>query len=88
MANRWPQVPLGALLVKTEERVEIRPDQTYRQITVRLWGAGVVLRNEISGRRSGPRRDTRHGRGSLSFLASTHATGHLALCPISSTVPS
>jgi len=42
-------VPLGGVLTRSEERVEIRPDREYLQVTVRLWGGGVVLRNEVSG---------------------------------------
>lgn len=49
--SAWSMVPLGQLLVQSEERTEIQPDRRYRQVTVRLWGAGVVLRNEISGTR-------------------------------------
>jgi type I restriction enzyme S subunit len=48
-ANAWPMVPLGEVLTKSEEQVEIRPDREYLQVTVRLWGGGVVLRNEVSG---------------------------------------
>lgn len=42
-------VPLGSVLAKSDERVEIQPEQKYLQVTVRLWGGGVVLRNEASG---------------------------------------
>jgi type I restriction enzyme S subunit len=45
----WPLVPLGEVLTRSEERVDIRPDREYLQVTVRLWGGGVVLRNEVSG---------------------------------------
>jgi type I restriction enzyme S subunit len=49
MVSNWPIVPLGEVLAKSEEWVEIQPDGQYRQVTVRLWGEGVVLRNEVSG---------------------------------------
>jgi type I restriction enzyme S subunit len=48
-ANAWPLVSLGEGLTRSEERVEIRPDREYLQVTVRLWGSGVILRNEVSG---------------------------------------
>jgi type I restriction enzyme S subunit len=51
MANLWQMVPLGQLLAQSEEMTEIRPDRRYRQVTVRLWGEGVVLRDEVSGTR-------------------------------------
>ena len=47
--DTWPTVPLGQILDRSKERVGIRPDQPYKQITVRLWGEGVVLRNKVSG---------------------------------------
>ncbi|TEU14411.1 MAG: restriction endonuclease subunit S [Anaerolineales bacterium] len=49
MVSDWPMVPLGEVLTKSEEWIEIQPDGQYRQVTVRLWGGGVVLRNEVSG---------------------------------------
>jgi type I restriction enzyme S subunit len=49
--DAWPMAPLGQLLVQSEETTEIQPDRRYRQVTVRLWGEGVVLRNEVSGTR-------------------------------------
>lgn len=49
MGNDWTRVPLGELLERSEEWIDIRPDQRYRQVTVRLWGEGVVERSEVSG---------------------------------------
>jgi type I restriction enzyme, S subunit len=49
MNNGIPLVPLGELLTKSENWVDISPDQRYRQVTVRLWGKGVSLRGEVSG---------------------------------------
>ena len=49
MKNGVPTVPLGELLTKSENWVDIMPDQQYRQVTVRLWGKGVMLRGEVSG---------------------------------------
>lgn len=51
MHSPWPMVPLGKVLTKSEERIEIQPDRKYLQVTVRLCGRGVVLRNEVSGDR-------------------------------------
>lgn len=56
MISAWPMVPLGEVLTKSEERIEIQPDKEYRQVTVRLWGEGVVLRNEVSGDRIAAKR--------------------------------
>jgi type I restriction enzyme, S subunit len=49
MNDRVPLVPLGELLSKSESWVDIRPDQRYRQVTVRLWGKGITLRGVVSG---------------------------------------
>ncbi len=49
MKNSWPAVQLDEVLTKSEEWVEIQPYEQYRQVTVRLWGEGVVLRNEVIG---------------------------------------
>jgi type I restriction enzyme S subunit len=49
MNNVFPKVPLGEILTKSEEWIDIKPDEQYRQITVKLWGKGVVLRDEVSG---------------------------------------
>lgn len=47
--NGWPKVPLGEILIQSGQLTEIQPDKQYRQVTVRLWGQGVVLRAEVSG---------------------------------------
>jgi type I restriction enzyme S subunit len=49
MSHTWPLVPLGELLRRSEESTEIEPDQQYKQVTVRLWGGGVILRRLVSG---------------------------------------
>lgn len=49
MNKSWPQVPLGDVLTKSEEWSDISPTDTYREITVRLWGKGVTLRREVTG---------------------------------------
>jgi type I restriction enzyme, S subunit len=45
----YSPVNLGEILRKSEECIDIRPDQQYRQVTIKMWGRGVVLRNEVSG---------------------------------------
>jgi type I restriction enzyme S subunit len=46
---RWPKVKLGEVLTKSQEWIPLHPDQKYREVTVRLWGKGAVLRQEIFG---------------------------------------
>jgi len=49
MSKTWPLVPLWEILTKSEEWIGIKPDERYREVTVRLWGKGVVLRREAAG---------------------------------------
>ncbi|MBK9715380.1 MAG: restriction endonuclease subunit S [Kouleothrix sp.] len=49
MSMHFPLVPLGELLNKSEDWITIHPDQQYRQVTVKMWGQGVVLRSEVAG---------------------------------------
>ncbi len=44
MSKPWPNVALGEVLNRSEETIALQPDAEYRQITVKLWGKGVVLR--------------------------------------------
>jgi type I restriction enzyme S subunit len=47
--KKWPKVRLGDLLRRSEETIEPEPDAEYREITVRLWGKGVVERGRVTG---------------------------------------
>ncbi len=49
MSKAYPMVPLGEVLIESEERADVDPGACYRQVTVRLWGKGVALRGEIAG---------------------------------------
>ncbi len=49
MSKSWPQVALGEVLRKSEESVPLAPNTTYREVTIKLWGKGVVLRREAFG---------------------------------------
>lgn len=45
----FPKVPLRSVLRKVEEPVVIQPEKTYKQVTVRLFHKGVVLRGQQAG---------------------------------------
>jgi type I restriction enzyme, S subunit len=49
MKEPWQKVQLGSMLEKSEEWTNIEPDKRYKQVTIRLWGKGVNLRNEGLG---------------------------------------
>ena len=42
--------PLGKFLKRVRQEASVKPDQVYKQITVRLYGKGVVLRQILPGR--------------------------------------
>lgn len=52
----WPSVKLGEVLSPHFERVELDPTEHYKQITVKLWGKGVVQRDEVLGSSIGAKR--------------------------------
>jgi len=49
MSNAWPDVPLGEVLVRSEQFVDLVPTEQYKEVTIRLWGKGVVLRGIVTG---------------------------------------
>ncbi len=49
MSQGWPLVPLGEVLTKSVEWITIDPESQYKEVTVRLWGKGVVQRRVALG---------------------------------------
>lgn len=49
MTGPFPMIPLGDLLTKSEKWIALKPDESYREVTVRLWGKGVVQRRQVTG---------------------------------------
>jgi len=45
----WSLIPLREILIKSEESVSIDPNSLYQEVTIKLWGKGVVIRREASG---------------------------------------
>jgi type I restriction enzyme S subunit len=45
----WQPTPLGEVLSRSDEIAGIQPDESYKEITVKLWGKGVILRGITSG---------------------------------------
>ena len=45
----WPKVRLAEVLRRSVETILPSPETDYREITVRLWGKGAVLRRIASG---------------------------------------
>ncbi len=49
MKDDWKTVKLGEVLTRSDETVLPTPDAEYGEITVRLWGKGVVARGRVMG---------------------------------------
>ena len=47
--SNWPQVPLGELLSRADLPADLASDTEYHEVTVRLWGKGVVSRGKVRG---------------------------------------
>jgi type I restriction enzyme S subunit len=45
----WPEVALGELLWGTDESAVINPEAEYHDVTIKLWGKGVVSRGKVRG---------------------------------------
>jgi type I restriction enzyme S subunit len=45
----WPTVPLGDVLVRSENTIPLDPETTYKEVTVRMNGKGVVERRQVQG---------------------------------------
>ena len=49
MSKAWQQHKLGDLLTRSGEAAQPAADAEYKEITIRLWGKGVLERGRISG---------------------------------------
>jgi restriction endonuclease S subunit len=49
MSPAFPAVPLRSIVRRAEEPVAVEPDRAYKQVTVRLFHKGVVLRGQLPG---------------------------------------
>lgn len=49
MSRRWSRVRLGEVVCRSAVVAEIDPSQEYDEITVKLWGKGVVRRGTVAG---------------------------------------
>jgi type I restriction enzyme, S subunit len=49
MSAAWPTVALGEVLRRSEHTIPLDPETTYREVTVRINGKGVVERRQVQG---------------------------------------
>ena len=82
MNKMWPTVRLGKVLRRSEETIELQPDSEYRQITVRLWGKGVVLRGILTGAEIAAARQMVARRGQFILSRIDARNGALGIVPL------
>src|SRR2546423_69248 len=81
MIKSWPTVRLGEVLRRSEETIELQPDVGYRQITVKLWGKGVMLRGILTGAEIAASRQSVARRGQFIFSRIDARNGALGVVP-------
>jgi type I restriction enzyme S subunit len=81
MTKPWPTVRLGEVLRRSEENIELQPDAEYRQITVKLWGKGVVLRGILTGAEIASSRQMVARRGQFILSRIDARNGALGIVP-------
>jgi type I restriction enzyme S subunit len=81
MSKHWPKVKLGEVLERSEEIIDLQPDTAYRQITVKLWGKGVVLRGILTGAEIAASRQILARRGQFILSRIDARNGALGLVP-------
>ncbi len=57
--NGLTTAPLGEVIVKSEDWINLNPLETYTEVSVRLWGRGVVTRGQRMGSEIGGSRRLR-----------------------------
>lgn len=45
----WPKIALGELLYRSDEPAILDPAAEYHEVTIKLWGKGVVSRGKVRG---------------------------------------
>ncbi len=81
MTQPWISTALGKALIKSDKWIDIEASQKYNQVTVKMWGKGVELRNEVLGSEiaASKRLRVKSGQFILSRIDARH--GALGLIP-------
>ncbi len=77
----WPLVPLRQVVARSQDWIDLKPDERYRQVTVRLWGKGVVLRDEVDGIQVAATRRLRVRTGQLILSRIDARNGAIGIVP-------
>lgn len=74
-------VKLGEVLVSSRKSVDIDDDRKYKRITVRLYGKGVTLRDEVYGKSVKTKRQTLARKGQLIVSKIDARNGAIGIVP-------
>lgn len=79
MSTEWSRIKIGDLLQRSECRVLVNPDKTYKEVTVRMKGKGVVERRRVQGAEiaSGSRYEASAGQFIISRIDARHGASGL-----------
>lgn len=81
MTAAWPRVKIGKILSKSDEWITPDPDTSYREVTVKLWGKGVICRREVLGAEIVSTRRKRIRAGQLILSRIDARSGALGIVP-------
>jgi type I restriction enzyme S subunit len=81
MTTSWRIATLGEILKRVKQGVSIEDELTYKQVTVRLWNKGVVLRGEQLGSEIKTKRQFMVRTGQLILSRIDVRNGAIGLCP-------
>lgn len=79
--NGWPLMPLAELLTRNEQVVPLSPSEKYSEVTIRLWGRGVVLRRIATGAEIAAERRFRVATGQFILSRIDARNGAMGLVP-------
>lgn len=81
ISSRYPMEPLGKVLHRVKTPVLIQDHLSYRRITVKLYGKGVVQRDEVPGSEIGTKRQFRASAGQLILSRIDARNGAFGIVP-------
>lgn len=81
ISSQYPMKPLRKVLYRVKDAVRIQDNLNYRRITVKLYGKGVVQRDEVSGKDIGTKRQFRASAGQLILSRIDARNGAFGIIP-------
>ena len=82
LRSAYPLVPLSKVITRIKEPIAIEDERKYKRITVRLYGQGVLLRDEVYGRDIGTKRQFIARAGQLIISRIDARNGAFGVVPI------